>query len=384
MIIGLDAIPLTETKTGVGHYTFELARALAAAAPDEEFELLYPSRYDPVELRAEDGSTLPANLRATRVEVGRVGRHWWSIGLPRHLRRARVDLFHGTNYDVPLWGGRPSVLTVHDCAAFVRPDTMLARRALRLRRRLPLMARRAAHVLTPTESVRREACELLGLSPSKVTAVAEAPRETFRPLGARESRPLLARFDIGDAFILAVGTIEPRKNLATLVRAFGLLLEGGALPPDISLVLAGRAGWLHEDFLKGVSSSALRGRVRFTGYVTDAELCALYSACRVFAYPSLYEGFGLPPLEAMACGAAVVASRIGAHLEVLGEEAAALVAPEDAGALAGAIKRLLADDAARAELSRAGRERARRFTWERAARATLKVYEDVLKRAAGS
>ena len=382
MIIGLDAIPLTETKTGVGHYAFELARALAAASPADEFELIYPSRYDTVGLRAEDGSALPPNLRAARVRVGAVGRHWWSIGLPRHLRSGRVDLFHGTNYDVPLWGGRPSVLTVHDLAAFVRPETMLARRALRLRRRLPLMARRAAHVLTPTECVRREACELLGIAPSKVTAVPEAPRGIFRPLGARESRALLARLDVGGDFILAVGTIEPRKNLATLLRAFELLARDAATPHDLRLVLAGRAGWLHEDFLQQVSSSALRERILFTGYVTDAELCALYSSCRVFAYPSLYEGFGLPPLEAMACGAAVVASRIGAHLEVLGEEAAALVAPEDGDALAAAIKRLLADEAARAALSRAGRERASAFTWERTARETLAVYAEVLKRAA--
>ena len=382
MIIGLDAIPLTETKTGVGHYTFELARALAAASPADEFELIYPSRYDPVELRAEDGAALPPNLRAARVGVGAVGRHWWSVGLPRHLRRGGVDLFHGTNYDVPLWGGRPSVLTVHDLSAFVRPDTMLARRALRLRRRLPLMARRAAHVLTPTECVRREACEWLGLPPSKVTAVPEAPREIFRPLDAREARARLARFDITDNFILAVGTIEPRKNLATLVRAFELLARDASAARDLSLVLAGRTGWLHEDFLARVASSALRERVRFTGYVTDEELRALYSACRVFVYPSLYEGFGLPPLEAMACGAAVVASRIGAHLEVLGEEAAALVPAEDDAALAAAIERLLADEAARAKLSAEGRARAHEFTWERTARATLAVYGETLKRAA--
>jgi glycosyltransferase involved in cell wall biosynthesis len=374
MIIGLDAIPLTEPRTGVGHYTFELARALAAASPADEFELLYPSRYAPVELGAGDGTTLPANLRATRVPVGPLGRHWWSIGLPLHLARRPVDLFHGTNYDVPLWGGRPGVLTVHDLSAFVRPETMLARSALRLRRRLPLMARRAAHVITPTEVVRREACELLGLPPSKVTAVPEAPRPIFRPLDPQESRAPLARLGIEGDFILAVGTVEPRKNLATLVRAFELLARDAATPSDLGLVLAGRAGWLHEDFLAKVSSSELRDRVRFTGYVTDEELCALYSRCRVFAYPSLYEGFGLPPLEAMACGAAVVASRIGAHLEVLGEESAALVPPEDAGRLAARLSDLLGNEESRLELARAGLRRAAQYTWERAARLTLGVY----------
>jgi glycosyltransferase involved in cell wall biosynthesis len=280
---------------------------------------------------------------------------------------------------VPLWGGRPSVLTVHDLSAFLCPDTMLARRALRLRRRLPLMARRAAHVITPTECVRREACELLGLAPSKVTAVHEAPRRIFRPLGADESRATLERFDIGGAFVLAVSTIEPRKNLATLVSAFGLLTH--ELDADICLVVAGRTGWLHEDFIQKISSSALRERVRFIGYVTDEELRALYSSCRVFAYPSLYEGFGLPPLEAMACGAAVVASRVGAHIEVLGEEAAVLVPPEDARKLADALGGLLADDDARRSLSGRGRGRAARFTWEGTARETLEVYRGALKRA---
>jgi glycosyltransferase involved in cell wall biosynthesis len=384
MIIGLDAIPLTETKTGVGHYTFELARALAAASPADEFELIYPSRYAPIELRADDGAALPKSLRATRVEVGAAGRHWWSIGLPHHLRRGRVRLFHGTNYDVPLWGGRPSVLTVHDLSPFVRPETMLARGARRLRRRLPLMARRAAHVITPTEFVRREACELLKLPPSKVTAVPEAPRAIFRPLDPAGSRAPLSRLGVNNDFVLAVGTIEPRKNLATLVRAFGLIAKDAAAPADLSLVLAGRAGWLHEDFLKKVASSALRQRILFTGYVTDEELRALYSSCRAFVYPSLYEGFGLPPLEAMACGAPVVASRVGAHLEVLGEESALLFPPEDANSLADALGRLLTDEGARRRLSARGRERAAQFTWERTARETLSVYEETLKRAAGS
>jgi glycosyltransferase involved in cell wall biosynthesis len=374
MLIGLDAIPLIEAKTGVGHYTFELARALAEAAPASEFELTYPSRCEPFELRAEDESMLPTNLRATRVKVGKIGRQWWSVGLPLHLRRGPVGLFHGTNYDVPLWGGRPTVLTVHDLTAFVRPETMLARRARRMRRRLPLMIRRATLVITPTESVRREACELLGVPAGKVVAVPEAPRVIFRPLAAPESRALLGQLGIGGDFILAVGTVEPRKNLARLVRAFELLTRDAATPPGLRLVLAGQTGWLHEDFLAQISASRLRERVHFTGYVTDAELRALYSSCRAFAYPSLYEGFGLPPLEAMACGAAVVAARIPTLVETLGEDAAALVDPEDVEGLAAALADLLGDENARSSLSAAGRERAAQFTWERAARLTLDVY----------
>jgi hypothetical protein len=156
MLIGLDAIPLTEPLAGVGHYTFELARALSEASARDEFELVYPSSYETVEL---DARGLPRNLRAARVRVGALGRHWWAVGLPRYLRRRRVRLFHGTNYEAPLWGGAARVVTVHDLSLLLHPETHEGRRVRRARRRLPLMARAADAVITPTESVRREVCE---------------------------------------------------------------------------------------------------------------------------------------------------------------------------------------------------------------------------------
>src|ERR671928_1243800 len=120
MLIGLDAIPLTEPRAGVGHYTFELAHALARASARDEFELVYPSSYEPIDL---DEESLPPNLKASRVRVGALGRRWWAVGLPRHLRRTRVELFHGTNYEVPLWGGAARVVTVHDLSLFLHPET---------------------------------------------------------------------------------------------------------------------------------------------------------------------------------------------------------------------------------------------------------------------
>jgi alpha-1,3-rhamnosyl/mannosyltransferase len=399
MLIGLDAIPLTEPKTGVGHYTYELARALAAARPSDDFELSYPSHYPTVELAPDGSHTPPPNLRAGCVGVGFFGRRWWTVGLPRHIRRRGFDLFHGTNYDVPLRARCPAVLTVHDLSAFLQRSTLVPRRGFRLRRRLPLMARAATMIITPTECVRREACEILRIDPAKVIAVHEAPREVFRPATREETAAALARLGVEGEFVLAVGTIEPRKNLLTLVRAFEQLAgaggETGAATPGargagtaaratldrLTLVVAGGAGWMSGGLFEHLSRSPARERVRFTGYVGDAELRALYSSCAAFVYPSLYEGFGLPPLEAMACGAPVVASRIGAHLEVLGEDAALLVPPEDARALALAVARIVTDEGERRRLSEAGRRHAARFSWARAARETLEVYDEALRRA---
>jgi glycosyltransferase involved in cell wall biosynthesis len=397
MLIGLDAIPLTEPLTGVGRYTLELARALARAAPADDFELLYPTRYAPINLADDDGEQLPTNLRLARVRAGLFGRRWWLVGLPRQVARRGYALFHGTNYEVPLRAACPTVLTIHDLSVFAHPETHVARRARRLQRRLPLMARAATQIITPTEAVRREACQLLKLDPSKVTAIHEAPRATFRPMSRERAAKILRRLNVGNEFLLAVGTIEPRKNLATLITAFERVArardEMRAQSPRVEasrressgleLVIAGREGWLNEELRARLASSALRGRIHFTGYVADEDLRALYSSCLAFVYPSVYEGFGLPPLEAASCGAPVLASRTPAHLETLGADAALLFAPEDADALARAILDLADNESLRQKIADAGQRRAAEFTWERAARQTLGVYERALSWRAG-
>jgi alpha-1,3-rhamnosyl/mannosyltransferase len=379
MLIGLDAIPLTEPLTGVGHYTFQLARALAHASPSDDFALAYPSRYSEIDLSL---SSSPPNLRAERVTVGALGARWWLVGLPRYARRRRLSLFHGTNYEIPLRAPCPTVLTIHDLSVFSHPRTHLARRALRQRLRLSLMARAATEIITPTEAVRCEVLKLFStVNPEKVTAIHEAPREIFRPLPRAEAEETLRRLGVENDFILAVGTVEPRKNLTTLLRSFEQIApardekrDGDERSRRLTLVIAGREGWLTRDLRAQVEASPIGGRVRFTGYVSDEDLRALYSTCLAFVYPSLYEGFGLPPLEAMGCGAPVVASRIAAHAEVLGEEAALLVAPQDAAGFARSLTTLIDDEDLRSRLSEAGQRRAAQFTWERAARETLEVY----------
>ena len=374
MRIGLDGIPLTALKTGVGHYTFELACALAGVAPESSFEVVYPSNLPPVAITEQDASlSLPANLKIKRVRVGPLGRYWWSTGLPRYVRSTGIELFHGTNYDVPLWRQCATVLTIHDLSLLIHPETHETRRVSRFRRRLPLMARAANAVIVPTESVRSEVFEYLGLSADKVFAVPEAARTCFTPVELAETEVVRRRLGIGDDFLLTVGTIEPRKNLLTLLSAFEELARERPLA-TLQLVIAGSRGWLSEPFFAALERSPMRKLIILTEYLNDEELRALYSSCRAFVYPSIYEGFGLPPLEAMACGAPVITSRIPALEETTGA-AAILVEPTNVEAFAAAIADLLDSDDLRSKLSALGRSRAGEFTWERTARLTLDVYE---------
>ena len=376
MRIGLDGIPLTKLKTGVGHYTFELARALALAAPSDNFQLLSPLPYT-LPLGSPCEPDAPPNLQAVHAEVSGVRRHWWTIGLPSYIRRNPLALFHGTNYDVPFLGGCPTVLTIHDLATYLHPETLQTRPVRRARYRLPIMARRATMIVTPTRAVRLEVCERLKVKPEKVVAVHHAPRPCFRPLPLNQTIETTRRLGIDDDFLLFVGTIEPRKNLLTLIRAFENVLKKTSLRPQ--LVIAGQEGWLTDELFDHVKDRDFGDRLCWTGYVSDEDLCALYSSCRAFVYPSIYEGFGLPPLEAMACGAAVISSRIPSITEVVAD-AARLVSPADADALSQSIIELWENSDERRRLSEAGQARAAEFSWDRTARLTREVYDSAIAR----
>lgn len=373
MHIGIDGYPLIFPKTGIGHYTFELATALARMAPQHTFELVAPNQY-PKDISAQL-EPFP-NLRAISLETNFITRRWSAIGLPRYLRRSPVDLFHGTNYVVPLRHRDRNVLSVHDLSSFTYPETHDERIARRARRRLPIMLRSAARIITLTEAVKRELVDRFKIEEARVTAIPLAPRRLFRPITENEAAEVRRRLEVANDFILFVGTIEPRKNLLTLVRAFAELLRTTKHRPQ--LVIAGPKGWLTGEFDLAVGQADFGDQLRMVGYVSDDDLRALYSSCKVFVYPSLYEGFGLPTLEAMACGAPVIASRIDALVEVLGKNAR-FVDPMDAAALVGTMVELLENKVERERLSTSGVQHAARFSWEKTAALTLSVYEQLCR-----
>jgi glycosyltransferase involved in cell wall biosynthesis len=362
-------MPLAQLRTGVGTYTFELTRALAAAAPQDEFELISPLPYD----ETVPSDVAAANLTLIHSRANILQRRWWTVGLPSYLRRHPIELFHGTNYEVPLRARRPTVVTIHDLSLLLHSSTHEARAVRRARLLLPLMARKAKLIITPSEQVRTEVCEHLKIAPDKVFATPLAPRSGFTPLAFEETVAVRKRLKIQDQFLLFVGTIEPRKNLSTLLSAFEQVLRATDLRPQ--LVVAGRVGWKVNEVLAQARESSIRDRVRMLGFVSDEDLRALYSSCAAFVYPSVYEGFGLPPLEAMGCGAPVITSRVPS----IKESVARIVSATDSTELALTIVELLLSPQERQQLSQRGVAYAREFSWQRTAALTREVYERALR-----
>ncbi len=369
MRIGIDGMSLAQPRTGVGTYTYELARALAAGAPQDEFELISPLPFEPSVLTGIQ----PANLRCIYSKPNLLQRRWWTIGLPRYMRNHPFELFHGTNYEVPLRAQCPTVVTIHDLSLLLHSSTHEARAVRRARLLLPLMARKAKLIVTPSELIKHEVCEHLRIPAKKVFAVPLAPRANFKRMPLAETVETRRRLNIEDDFLLFVGTIEPRKNLLALVQALEEVMRTTELRPQ--LVIAGKVGWKVDDVLAEVRGSERHDRVRLIGFVPDEELRALYSSCRLFVYPSVYEGFGLPPLEAMACGAPVVSSRVPS----IKESVARIVSATDWKGLASAIVELWTDEKARQSLSIRGREHAQEFSWQRTAAITREVYAQAFR-----
>lgn len=357
MRIGIDASPMFESRAGIAQYVAGLVRHLPSVGPDNEY-LLYASR------RGGEGLGLGDCLNARLVMVPK-----WAAGW--RARRDRIDVYHGTNYRLRGRGRRGDVLTVHDLVAERFPSLVKRGRASRKTRR---MAREATAIIAVSESTARDLVELYGMSREKITVIHHGVAEGFVPAPLPDAREWVKRqCGIDRPFILSSGTIEPRKNLPTLIRAYASLPR---IRDDFDLVLAGGWGWGKADVDRTVKELGVAGRVRMTGHLTSEALRWVYCAADLFVYPSLYEGFGLPPLEAMACGTPVITSCGSSLPEVVGD-AGILVDPRNVEGLAGAIARVLEDREMQHRMRERGIARAKRFSWEACARETLKVYGSV-------
>ncbi len=263
------------------------------------------------------------------------------------------------------------MVTVHDLAYLRLPDRLPTGRRRYFAALTRASVRRASRVLAVSESTKRDIVELLGVPPEQIAVTPLAADRSFRPVTGEALEVFLGEQGIVRPFVLSVGTLEPRKNLPTLLRAFARI--AAEMPHD--LVLAGPEGWMTDEIHETRRRLDLGDRLRFTGYVDAEALPAWYSAADLFVYPSLYEGFGLPPLEAMACGTPVITSDVSSLPEVVGD-AGLTVPPTDEMALAEAMRRVLGDPAIGADLRKRGLERAKRFSWEQTAALTMAAYRD--------
>ncbi len=356
MRVGLDLQAAREQRTGIGSYAAELAAALPGAG---------------VEAVSLDWGRDPVMRLHRRLQ-------WQQWELPRRARRTGVDLLHCTGFDAPLWRPLPTVLTVHDLIGQLFPENLPPVARWYWLRWLPWSVRLARQIIADSEHTRRDIVRLLGLPPERITVVPLAADRRFTPAPPAAVAELRARLGLPDIMALYVGTLEPRKGLDTLVAAWA---ELASELPDARLVLGGKPGWYIARLDEQIQRLGLAKRVQLLGYVADADLPTLYSAATVFAFPSRYEGFGLPPLEAMACGAPVITSDSSSLPEVVGD-AGRCVAVDDAPALAAALRDVLASPALQAELRRRGLARAAEFTWQRTAALTAAVYRRALGAAA--
>ena len=296
------------------------------------------------------------------------------VTLSAELRRRPVDLLH-VQYTAPPLTPCPVVATVHDLAFEHIPATFKRRSWMQMRLTVRRTVRRAAHVITVSEYSRQDIIKTYGVPPERVTVTPEAAAPHFRPQPPEEVLRVRRKYAIDGDYILAVGSIQPRKNLVRLLRAYAELRSRRVRPPQ--LVLVGKRAWLYGETLRAVEREGLAGACVFTGYVPEADLPALYAGALCFVYPSFFEGFGLPPLEAMQCGTPVITGNLTSLPEVVGD-AGLMVDPFDARAIAAALGHVVEDAALREELRGRGLERASRFSWRATAALTLEAYERAL------
>jgi glycosyltransferase involved in cell wall biosynthesis len=371
MRIAFDATPLPPTLGGAGQYVVRLVQGLAALPTrDRIFVLAKPEDVD--RLGPWTGAAEPVVVRLRSRPIRLV---WEQTLLPRMLRKLQVDLVHSPHYTIPLQAtGTARVVTFHDMIFLLHPEYHQRAKVMFFRRMIREAARRADHIIADSDATRRDAIRLLGVPGDAVTTVPLAADERFRPLADLERIDRVRdRYGLRQPFILTVATLEPRKNLVAALQVLVRLRQRGL---DCRLAVAGARGWGDEKLLQELTAGGLAQHVRVLGFVADEDLPALYAAAHVLLYPSLYEGFGLPPLEAMACGVPVIASNRSSMPEVVGD-GGLLIDPQDPDAMAAAAERLLRDPAERQRWSERGVRRAADFSWERTARLTYAVYQSV-------
>lgn len=295
------------------------------------------------------------------------------LTLSRELRSRPVDLLH-VQYTAPPLAPCPVVATIHDLSFEHLPETFNRRSRLQLRLTVRRTARAATHILVPSEHTRRDIVESYRVSPERVSVTPLAASESFAPVAdEREVRRVRELYKIRGDYLLTVGSIQPRKNLTRLISAYAALRRARAHANLPQLVLVGKRAWLYGETLRAIEECGIRDLTILTGYVSESDLPALYTGALCFVYPSYFEGFGLPPLEAMQCGAPVMAGNLTSLPEVVGD-AGLLVDPFDVGALTEALARVIDDSALRALLRHKGIERAKQFSWRETARLTLQAY----------
>ncbi|MAT96564.1 MAG: glycosyl transferase family 1 [Anaerolineaceae bacterium] len=378
MVIGIDVTAALTQGGGIGRYTRELVHALIAV--DDTNRYRFFSAKPPAVLPVPE--PLPqanhVTYRPAPLDERWLYRLWYRLRLPLPVQwvTGKLDLFHSPDFVLPPVNGRiPTLLTVHDLSFIHYPHVFPERLVSYLNQVVPWSISRATHVLADSEATRNDLLTIWQVPPEKVTVLYSGVHERFQPVSdVQKITAVRQKYHLAEwPYLLSVGTLQPRKNYQMLIRAFAPLAD--KVPHH--LVISGGKGWLYDEMMAEVARQGLTERVHFIGFVDDTDLPALYSAASLFVFPSLYEGFGLPLLEAMGCGTAVLTSSSSSLPEVAGE-AAQQLPPDDQHAWTEMMLALLTNPVRREALAHAGHIQAKQFSWQASARQLLKIYQRLL------
>ncbi|HEX6288541.1 MAG TPA: glycosyltransferase family 1 protein [Herpetosiphonaceae bacterium] len=370
MRIGFDATAIPHNRTGAGNYIFNLVQALAQIDRSNDYAIF--ARPDHI---GEFGIDQP-NVQFWGVDLTSrpVRLAWEQVGLPWNIRRLKLDLLHSPHYTMPIPRLCKSVVTFCDMTFYLLPEMHSPSKRMFFQRMMRWSARHADRLIAISESTQRDVIRLLNVRPERIVATPLAASPDYRPLPQTHVAPVCARYDLTPGqYIYYVGVLEPRKNIPALIEAYATI---AAEFPHVPLVIAGKKGWMYDEIFKRVVELGLEQQIRFLGYIPDDDVIPLYNGARVFVYPSRYEGFGLPVLEAMQCGVPVITTNVSSMPEVA-DGAALLVPPGEIPALAAALREVLTDDELARDLARRGLARAAHFSWRRCAAETLEVYQSL-------
>lgn len=367
---------LRDEFSGVDYYIYDLIHNLAAY--DEENEYVFFVNSEAAGDCMPEGRNI--NVERTRFpnRIRPVRIAWEQTCLPYLLLKNRIDLLHSPGYVSPLLSSVPSVVTIPDVIALLFPRLCRRSNYLYYKMLLPPAAKKARRIITLSQNSKRDIVNNLNVPSEKVDVVAMGVHRSFNRIDdAAKLEGIRAKYAVGDRMILFVGNLEPKKNIERIIEAFHVLKRDRGI--EHKLVIAGKKGWKYSGIFDAVDKLQLSGDVRFLGYVPREDLPPLYNTADVFVFPSLYEGFGIPPLEAMACGTPVVTSNVSALPEVVGD-AAIFVDPGNVGEIAEGIFRVISDGDLRKGLAAKGLKRAKLYSWEKVIDKTRKIYKDTLSR----
>jgi glycosyltransferase involved in cell wall biosynthesis len=372
--IAIDIRTIDKPRSGVGYYVTNLVEQLMTIDDANRYCLISN------DAGFDKGLTGAGNFRHCHTRISNenhlFGDIWENTVLPRSLEKMGIDIFHGPAFMIPLFkGDLRTVATIHDIVAFILPHTIPKKYSLYMKLLISQVVKRADRIISVSESTKADLVTWLGTPEDKIDVVPQGVSSRFVPASPDDDgQTIRKKYGIRGDYYLFVGNLEPRKNLIRIMQAFEAARD--SLGRDIQLVVCGKKGWLYDDIIAAYHRIKRDSEIILTNYVDERDLLGLYQHARIFLFPTLYEGFGMPVLEAMAAGAPVVTSNVSSFPEICGD-AALLVDPYDIGAIAGAI--LDVEDSAelRAELRERGLRRVQDYTWRATAEKTLDVYRSL-------